>query len=309
MKYLFFILLLLSCTTPYSRRYYAHVNKAEQAIIDNRYSLAIRHYRKAFKYPMGFADHYFNAFKVSIQENNLRFAEYNAAKLLERGLCLDFFEQYPMLSNYVLRWNRLSAYKPDIDQTYRIKLQEMMDLDQTVSRRDRDATRRVFQQNYDTFKKMMKTRGYPTESSIGLSCTPNRNGFFQPPQDIMLLHFAQARFPGLDTLLSAALQTNSINAFTYATVLEQNPAYCQYCTEPLISINDTFYMPKFCVAQAGRINRARKCVGLPTIEQEIKTIRYKMKHPDSEFRLNGVMVIISEVPQTVISQSFILYRE
>ena len=74
------------------------------AIINKDYNNALRYYKKAMKNNhTGFVDDYFNALRVAVLLDKSDFAYYNALKLAERGICIDFFQNYPILKKDTAR--------------------------------------------------------------------------------------------------------------------------------------------------------------------------------------------------------------
>jgi len=300
-------LIFASCSTKPG--YYFYVNKAEQAIVDSNYVAAKTYYKKAFrKNNPGFADHYYNAYQVSILENDLEFATFNAKVLLSRGLCLDFFSAYPQIKNDSIIYKKLEeAYNSlNVNYEYKNTLERMLSDDQAIGRENLDSTLRVIHFNYEELKPLIKKYGYPAESLIGITCTPNRKGFYMPPQDLLLFHFMQRGFVGVDTILNEALSKNEINPYTYAQIMSADSKQTEYCIEPIIEMDDTLYIPKECNLKRKIIDKKRNEIGLPTIEQEIRIITYKLKFPNNNFRLPGTKATFFDFPQSV-KKSFDVY--
>jgi len=307
--FLSLVFFLIACSSP--KKYFSFVNKAEQSIIIGDYMSADKYYKQALKGNLGFADHYFNAFKVSMLVNDIDFAGYNARKLIEKGLCVDFFNIYPKIKNNDTIWNKLLLAKEQqkfIHYEYKESLELLLIDDQSIGRGIRDSTLKVFHNNYEKLKLLINKYGYPSESLIGITCTPNLKGYYVPPQDLLLLHSMQSGFNGVGDIIKSALEDRNMPPYTFARIICQNQNQFDYCIEPLIMINDTLYIPKICNISKAKINKERKKIGLPTIEMEINAIKYKIKNPENGFRLSGNMAVISGIPKEAVIAHFDLYK-
>lgn len=290
----FFLLASLSKSTNYDgeRIYYYYTNLAELAIIDSNYSEASLWYKKAFKrnHP-GFSDDYYNAFKVSVFDKDFDFTFKNAYELAERGMCLDFFNNYPILHQYPKQWKKLIAVVKtsslNINQKYKASLGGLFNKDQVV-RQNRDNQQKILETdsiNYYEFAKLVESHGFPSEDKIGIECTENLLGIQPQYQKILLLHFAQNRFSGIDTLIFKALQQNQISPYEYAALKQFLNSSVKYYPVPIVVINETFYTVRLDDSTKVTANKNRLEVGLSTLDEQILKVKYYWKNRANGFRM------------------------
>ncbi len=292
------VLFLFSCSTNFfkskgkthidiNNSYNYLINLAELDIIDGNYAAATKNYLKAFElsHP-GFSDDYYNAFKVCVFTKNVDFAFFNAKKLLDRGLCLRFFDNYRFLLDNHQEWsNHREKKKKQIILEYRWGLEDLLSKDQG-NRTDLDSITlaKVDSSNFYTFLTLYKKYGYPSESIIGIECSSSEKGINFQPQDVLFWHFKTRAFPEFDSVIVDGLNKGLIEPIEFA---RYRPSKMYYPT-PVIRINNdsTFYTYNLSDSLFNVINNRRKEIGLEPIQDQIKKIKSRLRNEKmTEFRM------------------------
>lgn len=291
--------------------YYAYINRAEMAIIKNGLSDALACYRNAFRYKVpGFAADHYNAFKVAVLENDIRFAYFNATHLVRMGYCIDFFESYPLLKEAPEQWQGLIALSQQAqhaDRLYRNALDGMMNDDQSarLEGKSHPEINKVDSLNYLKFRKLIEQNGFPAESVIGIECTENMKGIQPQPYDILLTHFAQRRFSGVDSLMDEALKQQALDPYNYVRIGAALGRKKRFLPSPIVKIGDGYYRGKISLAELAEINANRKSIGLPSLEDHIEKILYRFMNPDNGFRLFTPMDVIFDLSEEMVDAHFV----
>ncbi len=291
--------------------YFTYVNRAEMAIIKNDPGRALACYRKAFRYMNpGFASEHFNAFKVAIQVKNIDFAFSNAMQLVKMGYCIEFFEQYPVLKEHPAKWGELASLAQSelpVNLEYRNTLWDMLNEEQAarLEGRPRPEIRAIDSLNLLKFRRLIGQFGFPSEDVIGIECTDNVRGIRRPAYALMLLHFAQAEFEGVDSLLLEALERKKISPYSYASVEIHFSQKQRYMPAPVIRVGDDFYIERVSEARLKAINENRRTIGMPSVEEHIEKIKYAYRNPNHGYRLFTSVDAIFDVPQEVIDAHFV----
>ena len=292
-----------------SSDYYSSIDKAEMSVVDNNLVQANKHYKKSLFNCKGcFASDYFSAFKVAWEIRDLEFANYNASKLIEKGMPLHFFEQYELIKNDTQRWDELISMANKnrfINNKYRRELELMFDDDQcerSIKSHDRSHIAIVDSINFIKFKNLVTNNGFPSESSIGIESTINNTGIKPSPFRILLLHFSQRQFMGIDSLLSELLKNNIIKPEEYVTYKPfLNSKEFDYYSFPIISMNDTLFTYKLDDSRVAKVNKLRKNIGLYSIGNQIQKMQYNIDTPERKFRISPFfsVQILPNFPQSV----------
>lgn len=292
--------------------YYLFINTAEQNIIEKNYKKAQHNYLSAFQcsHP-GFADDYNNALKIASMVGDTSLAFYASKKLLERGMCLEFFQNFPLLLHDSLKWAKQvkdahpGASKVNLE--YRRTLFQMLNEDQDV-RMDRvpDKVSKADSLNFVKFKRLVNTFGYPSEELIGIECSDNLQGIKSQPQDLMLLHFSLRQYAGLDGILCQALSDNQISPYEYASFMSNLNSDTLYFTSPVAEIKDEYYTFRFSSdSSKARINSYRAEIGLPPVEDQVKIILATIKNGKNGFRFFApIDRLPDDIPQRVIDKYY-----
>lgn len=291
--------------------YSTYVNRAEMAIIENDPGRALACYRKAFRYKNpGFASEHFNAFKLAIQVKDIDFAFSNAMQLAKMGYCIGFFEQYPVLKEHPGKWGELASLAQSelpVNLEYRNTLWDMFQEEQTarLEGKPRPEIRAIDSLNLLKFRRLIRQYGFPSEDVIGIECTDNLRGIRPPAYFIMLLHFAQAEFQGVDSLLLEALEGQKLSPYYYAFFEVHFSQRGRYMPSPVIRVGDDFYVERISEARLKAVNENRRAIGLPSVEEHIKKIKFAYRNPNNGYRLYTSVDAIFDVPQEVIDAHFV----
>lgn len=232
------------------------------------------HYKKAFKYDKEFSDNNYNAYRVALTQKDKKFALYNAQKLIEKGLCIDFFNSVKEFKEDTIAWKKLvlSKKKQDkINYKYSHELDLLLFDDEAVGRENMSATKDQFEKNYEKFKMLLSEYGFPSESKVGITCTTNLKGYYSPAFYVLILHFMQSGFDGVEEILEKALANFEIDPYTYAGLLQHSKNKKHSCISPIFIVNDHTYLPKSC-GDISSINTIRRKIGLPSVEKEVNLI-------------------------------------
>lgn len=270
--------------------YHDFINLAELAIIRDDFQTAKIAYKKAFQCPHpGFTDDFFNALKVSILCQDMDFSYENAEKLARLGICEDFFNQFDWIRKDSIKWANLMVLieqKSNVNHEYREILEDMFNEDQSI-RGDRSKPERienVDSLNYQLFKELVQRYGYPTAHNIGIECSNNLRGIQYLPQEVMLTHFSQRKYLGIDTLLLEAWRDKKICPHICADYLELFGYTTKHYPVPVVKIEGALYTFRMSDSLRNIVNENRKEFGMESIEDHILKIKYKLDHQETNFR-------------------------
>lgn len=288
--------------------YYKLVNRAEMFIVHQNYSEALNLYQKAFKINEGFSNDSYNALLCAVELKNIDLVYFNARVLAEKGLCIDFFEQFQILKNNTKYWNKIVEIvdsKGKINIDYRIELERMLSNDQNIRplRMDNsEAVKQVDSLNFMKFKKLVIQYGYPSERLIGIKCSENRKGIAPQPQRILLRHFYQNKYFSLDTFLLQSMKNLLIKPEEYATYSYFINAPNTRCdVDPITLIDKKYYVFTLTDSIKNAIDNNRNSICLFSREEHIEKIKFKETNNSKGFRIPQYSSInsLSNLPKDI----------
>jgi hypothetical protein len=195
----------------------------------------------------------------------------------------------------------IAESQKNIDKNYREKLEQMFYDDQAVrqERQGRQAINNVDSVHYIEFKRMVSQYGFPTENLIGVKCTETNNGIQPSPYDLPLMHFSQRRYKNVDSLLDAALKENSIQPHWYAYFTAHLGKPINYYISPIVVMNGEYYTYHLNDSLLAEVNKHRRKIGLSSIDNQIRKIKYRLNNPQSQFRLFGPIEYFPNLPKLI----------
>lgn len=184
-KLLFVILLPISALgqIDYRLSYHPYINKAELAIVDSNFKLALENYHRAFKMvEIGFGRDYHNAALCAIELGKFDDALQHLSKLAFKGVEKSYFvnnkDDYIELHNngfeeFLDEYDELRKNSFDITVNYHLigALGEMENRDQEFrydTKLNRDTIQIIDAENISKFIQLVNEYGFPSEEMLGL---------------------------------------------------------------------------------------------------------------------------------------------
>jgi hypothetical protein len=292
--------------------YNFHINKAELAIIDNRYADALHSFDSALIFDsVSYAQDLFNAslcaLKIGLHERSLWYCY----KLAQRGVGIEFFDTKtifgPLKSNHVL-WDSLLVLAKDKQEYFNAKyadillvVDSLVQKDQAMNKRWRDSkmdseVERLMDLTNDTIAKalhnLLTKEGFLSEKLIGAKPNPEGEFYIRTPFDVIIIHNYESRRVG-DSLFNDVLYDALINELIkqdyYAFIRDFAGGHSSIdyfgSGHLFVQYNCTIYKSKF--ADLEEIKKQRKRIGLGTLEDYAKKIVFNIQNPSSDFQING----------------------
>ena len=293
------------------------INRAEISIINENYSEACYYYKKSFKINGGSSNDNYNALLCALELKDVSFVDYNAKRLVEKGICTNFFDQFSDIKNDKIYLNKIKNMKEsnqNINWNYRNELEKMLSDDQNVrpiNKSNSAIAKIVDSVNFVKFKILVEKYGYPSESMIGIKCSENLKGIAPQPQNILLRHFFQRHYFELDTLLFKALKTLQITPEEYATYTYFKNAPNTRCDiSPISKIDDKYYVYKTSDSLSLALEKNRKSICLYSRKDHIEKMKFNQTKNSKEFRISPFTAINSfsgfpsEIKDSLIKNDF-----
>lgn len=267
--------------------YYRNCNKAELDILEKDYEGALSHYKKAFKteHP-GYADDYFNALKVTQELNEVDFAVFCGQNLLDRGICAEFFDAFSVLNDKEIRKELFSHQDTLLNKEYRVLLNRMYNEDQVAHGDYANKARMslVDSINFSEFKKLIQAYGFPSEKKVGIECSSNKRGFHFIPLDILLTHFSERKYTGVDDILRNAVSSHKLTPHKYMYYVQYIGMESKFIPVPIVRIEGEYYQYRLSKKQLRGVNKARKKIGAPSLEDHVRKIRARINKQTNGYR-------------------------
>ncbi|HEU4470783.1 MAG TPA: hypothetical protein VFR58_06870 [Flavisolibacter sp.] len=181
-----FILLSLGCFAQPETlsKYYRFIHSAELAIVYGKPDSSAFYYTEAFRNrPLPFARDLRNASIVNTRLNKFDIVYAQLEKLVRLGLSVDQLKTDTVYSRFFRSaygrnfLKHCSQWKPIYQKAYRNKIRELIALDQSLRRKANaythhmDSIRAIDKRNILSFVQMIRERGFPTESAVGIEAT------------------------------------------------------------------------------------------------------------------------------------------
>lgn len=319
--YLAIILLVLITGKPssaqdYPATYYHYTNQAELAIVRADYAQAAANYKDAFKANIRpFATDVYNALCCALRLNNQKDSYKYCLLLAKKGVGENFFEKKALFNDFKQKdkgaWHKILAHargnRKKFDANFRslnAQLNNLYNRDQQVHRllqqpgRDYEQTEILVKKSDDSIsRELMKVYerwGFLSEFNMGAFVSDDTVLQLQPPFYIIMLHNFQG-ISSYDTLFAPmckkAIQEGTLHPMVYAGFRDGNPANgnVYYGTAHyIIGYKCSIYKevedadtPEYNTIK--RINKQRAKIFIPSFEDALQKIVFRIQNPDSEF--------------------------
>ena len=271
MKVVISILLLFVCSIAFSqkqmnedlRKYYSHTNKAEINIIEKNYQQAMVEYEKAFaSWGEPFAVDYYNAAVCGVFCDKFDKTKYYLEKVLTLGYSFSNVKKEKVFRPFFKSkfGKSLEKEKPIMkiqDEEYREIIQNLYHYDQVIRQKYDYVSNKTYEKyfvrqqyiidslNLAVFEMLIKERGFPSESKIGV----DSESLNFPAYDILLDHSIMLQhrkpelrflksFPNLMPYIEIALYDGSINnkiAFKHFNFFAEETKYSKLYNSYVLS--------------------------------------------------------------------------
>ena len=303
---------LLAQQIDYRKDYYSQINKAELAITERRYSIAVSNYKEAFsKVPNVFAKDLFNAAICATLNNDQDLAINFCRELLLKGTEITFIlsqkifrslesnaswqyllEEYPALRRrYLLTVNLPIRKEIELmwarDQYFRIKPNGLLVYKDTISSID--------QENITKLKEIIKKYNFPGEDLIGVD-----NPVSAPPFHSILYHHCQSKGSNLskgladfqDFLLDA-VRLGKLSPHRYATYadIQGRPIYGNTAFYRIGKGGELRYL-KLAKREIKKINKRRINIGLEPLGDYRKKVLFSLEEKNFIFDFNDSIIAL-----------------
>ena len=275
---------------PNILQYHQLINLAELAIINDNYTEAINQYNNAFHILPGFLPDRYNAILLTKQKYDAEFLYDCADYFFQRGVCLEFFAQFPELNlDIVTRPRNAQRFKPLrnmafvhlIDSIYAVNMQI-----RDVTPFDQDKIAPSDAANYAVFKKYIARYGFPSEDIIGTDCEIEKNEVTSRVLLHLLNHFSQGTQVGLDSILLDAVSTGKLKPEYYADYINfYGIETASVPNTPVAVVNNEKYILIANDSLLASANQLRAKVGLSSVQEQLLKIRFREKFPQSPYML------------------------
>lgn len=283
---------------PNILQYHQLINLAELAIVNDNYTEALNQYKNAFNILPGFLPDRYNAILLTKQKHDAELLYDCADYFFQRGVCLEFFAQFPELNlDIVTRSRNVQRFKPLrnmafvhlIDSIYAVNMQirDVTPFDQNKIAQSDAAT-------YAVFKKYIARYGFPSEDIIGTDCEIEKNRVTSRVLLKILNHFTQGMQVGLDSILIDALSTGKLKPEYYADYINFYGIKAAFVPNtPVAVVNNQKYILIANDSLLADANQLRAKVGLSSVQEQLLKIRFREKFPQSPYMLPVTRGIIN----------------
>jgi hypothetical protein len=269
--------------------YHQLINRAELATVEADYAFAIEQYEAAFKIISGFAPDRYNAMLLAQTKYNQDLL-YNCAEYFyQRGICLEFFAQFPELDiNLITRSRNFQKFKflknirvvNLIDSLYsdNLRVREIVPF-------NAEEVNRVDAANFAIFTKTVAQYGFPSEDVIGVECELDHKQITSRKLLKLLQHFSQGQQTGVDAMLLDAVLAGKLKPEFYADLSAYLGEKNAVPNTPVAIINNQKYITMTNDSIIDQMDQQRKSLGLSSTEEQIIKIRFREKFPQSRYML------------------------
>lgn len=268
--------------------YFRHINAAQQLLVEEDFKGALSFHKRAFRLNTScYADDLFNGLKLADKLGDFRTAKFTAKALAAiEGIkgCDSLFAQFPILNRDSFYWKELlSVSGTKTIEHYRNEILDIHQFDQNERYEGKDL---VVADSicFERFKVLYQQYGFPSEEKVGVLCSSNQKGFISTIYRTFFWHLAKRNYEGLDTMLSSARSGHEIHLATFAQLYDQIHPGTLY-NVPVVILDGKLHQCKLSLSEEATINANRLKIGMPTIREQIKLIKYVLKHGTRGFRL------------------------
>ena len=301
-------------STVFTSVYYPNINKAELAIIQQDYRLALTHYKSAFEsVKSGFARDYRNAILCAIQTKDNAFAFAYLEKVIMKRMDRSFFADTafaPLMEKKA--WRELmnsydALYAKSAEGISSKLLQELIHMEE----RDQffrvqegsyevfgDTIAKIDVENVTRFQQLVNIYGFPSEDLIGAYMFEQN-----APYNIILHHQAQTlsntmyKYPtgeSLAPIIEQAAQAGKCSPAHAGYLLSmQNDRLYNYNAFGILqlSVNGVirpyYLLDKIPVEKLSEINIKRASIGLESVDEFRKKCQFRLDNPNTPFKLSS----------------------
>jgi hypothetical protein len=269
--------------------YHQSINLAELAIINDNYTEALIQYKNAFEILPGFFPDRYNAVLLTQKKYDAELL-YNCAEYFyQRGICLEFFAQFPELDiNLITRSRNFQKFKflknirvvNLIDSLYsdNLRVREIVPF-------NTEEVNRVDAANFAIFTKTVAQYGFPSEDVIGVECELDHKQITSRKLLKLLQHFSQGQQTGVDAMLLDAVLAGKLKPEFYADLSVYLGEKNAVPNTPVSIINNQKYITMTNDSIIDQMDQQRKSLGLSSTEEQIIKIRFREKFPQSRYML------------------------
>ncbi|MBT29769.1 MAG: hypothetical protein CMO01_08930 [Thalassobius sp.] len=319
MKKIYFTFLLILCFNliqaqqiDYRKSYYPAVNKAELAISDNKYNIALNFYLEAFQnVPNPFSKDLFNAAVCAALEQNVMMTISFCEKLLLSGTEITFIQSQKVFRRIEEdeRWKHFIAnyanyrrrYLLNVNMPLRKELELLTAYDQHFRIQPngyviyKDTINAIDISNIDRVKFIIEKYGFPGEDLIGV-----KDPLSAPPFHSILYHHCQkaadgfgkgmADFPGD---LSDAVKYGKLDPHRFASYvdIQGQPVYGNTAFYRIGREGELRYL-NMSDNVLKKINKRRASIGLEPLGEYRKKILFSIKDDRFIFNFNDSIIVL-----------------
>ncbi len=284
------------------------INQAELKIVDSNYRQSLELYQRAFRQKQyHFAHDLYNASVCAIEIGDLEEGMRLSMELSIKGVGPKFFSQKSIYSSLKRHkdWTKLLAKaakdKDKIASSYgavRRIVDSLVEKDQYVNHQWRNSgmdkqKRQVMDLTYDTISnhlnQLFNTYGFLAEDKIGAFVEDDTVLRIGLPFDVIIIHNYESRMVG-DTLFNQALRTalnrQIIKPDYYARMHDfvgSDSANFFGSSHIYIQYKCTLYRETKPFLTYAQVEAARKRIGMSTLADFEKKLRYKLENKKSKF--------------------------
>lgn len=211
-------------------------------------------------------------FSGEIQKNEL-------ISLLQRGLSIKELRKDVVLKKCIKKNDlEFKNVEPIYDSLYRKEIQQLGYDDQyfrlkrgsyTKYRKEIDSVDNI---NINTFLKLVKEKGFPTESKVGVENRVGRQEWV-----IVVLHYQQQRsrdktMPDITEVLKNAVDENKLRPYlyTYLAEMQNDSIYRKYYHSPLVMLKKGEYrIFNSTLDKVNSIDEERKKIGMSSLKNQL----------------------------------------
>ncbi|MEM1135983.1 MAG: hypothetical protein AAGI07_09095 [Bacteroidota bacterium] len=296
----------------YRKKYYPAVNKAELAIIEHKYNVALSFYQEAFQnVPTPFSKDLFNAAVCAALEKNVVMSISFGERLLQSGTEITFLLSQKVFRNIEPdeRWQRFLAnyatwrkrFLLNVNMPLRKELELMSANDQHFRIQPngyivyKDTIQAIDKANIKKLKRIIEKYGFPGEDLIGV-----KDPLSAPPYHSILYHHCQkaasnkslglADFPGD---LSDAVKYGKLspNRFAAYADIQGKPIYGNTAFYRIGSDRELRYL-NLSSNMLKKINKRRTTIGLAPLGEYRKKVLFSLKDDKFIFTYNDSIIAL-----------------
>lgn len=322
-KVILFLLLIFSLNAyavDYRKDYYPYISRAELAIVQEDYSLALQQYQTAFgNVPHVFLKDYYNASVCAtlLQKYELSFVYLaEMAKLgfrqeqVLQNATLTKLQKLPEWQEFIKNYPKYrEIYSTKFDKTYKNLLDSYYHQALNLQQEDyeqKENREKLYQKNdslLKNFQELIQKRGFPQEAiySEGILEIPPQQMFLWLALTFVIDTSSDDPMGAYRGILEEAVKNGQLSPYLYAHLsdvlaVDENI----YNAEVLIYIesnqsNNTYYAPTLSETELSIINNNRAKLGIGTVRDNQQLCKYRAeKNMNSDFYIHPDYYMFSQ---------------